>query len=612
MPRTFSRRPGARPAARRVAPSQAPAPSVAPAPASVAVVGKVALPGVLTVADLAERIGRSPIEVIKGLMKEGVMATVNQVVEFEVAAKVAATFGMEAEPEVRVSPAAPSASSVRRTGSHVRPPVVTIMGHVDHGKTSLLDAIRRSNVVATEAGAITQHIGAYQVDFKGQKITFLDTPGHEAFTAMRARGARLTDIAILVVAADDGVMPQTVEALDHGRAAGVPIVVALNKVDKPEANPDRVKTQLGEHGLLLEEWGGDVICVPVSAKQRIGLDDLLENILAVAELAELKANPNQVARGAVVEAKLDPTRGPVATLLVQDGGLKIGDMLVAGDAWGKVKAMFDDKGQRLKRAGPSTPVEVLGLNPVPQAGDTFEVVPDERAARQLMDSRREAAAATPGHRVSLRDIYARASHGELHELNIILKTDVQGSIEPIRASLERLATDKLQVRLIHAATGSITESDILLAVASKGIIFGFNSRPEPGARRLAEAEGVDIRTYDIIHGLVDDVNKALQGLLEPVSVEVTLGHAEVRAVFPFGRLGKVAGVSVADGRLQRGAKVRVLRQGRPVWEGPVGSLKRVKEDVREVTAGFECGVGLDGFNDFAVGDVLEAFTVEKR
>ena len=585
----------------------------AQASATTQVLQKILLPRALSVSQLAERLGHTPIEVIKALMKDGIMATVNQVVDFQAAASAAVGFGFEAEVEARTASAtaARAAPTLHKAGALARPPVVTIMGHVDHGKTTLLDAIRKANVAATEVGQITQHIGAYQVEIQGQKITFLDTPGHEAFTSMRARGARLTDIAVLVVAADDGVMPQTVEAIDHARAAGVPIVVALNKIDKPEANPDRVKAELGEHGLLLEEWGGDVICVPVSAKQRLGLDDLLANLLVVAEVGELKANPSLPARGAVVEAKLDPNRGPVATVLVQDGTLKVGDTMVVGDAWGKVKAMMDDRGQRLTRAGPSTPAAVLGLNQVPLAGGTFEVVPDERSARQAIDKRQSERAAASGHGLSLRDVYAQATLGMVKDLNVILKTDVQGSIEPIRGSLERLATDQLQVRIIHAATGSITESDVLLAVASKGIILGFNSRPEPGARQLAETEGIDIRSYDLIHTLVDDVNKALKGLLEPVSVEVILGHGEIRAVFSASRQGKVAGVAVTDGRIQRGSKVRVLRKGLIIKECGMASLRRLKDDVREVAEGFECGLTVAGFDGIMVGDIVEAFEIEK-
>ncbi|MBI4297938.1 MAG: translation initiation factor IF-2 [Chloroflexi bacterium] len=607
------RRP-ARPAVRRSAPSRAATllQEASPTP-PVQVVDKIDLPHALTVAQLAERLGHSPIDVIKALIKEGIMATINQVVDFEVASKVALGFGMQAQVEAKSTAAVHPRLAFEEGGrAHPRPPVVTIMGHVDHGKTTLLDAIRQSDVAATEAGGITQHIGAYQVEVNGQKITFLDTPGHEAFTAMRARGARVTDIAILVVAADDGVMPQTVEAIDHARAAGVPIVVALNKVDKPEANSERAKTQLGEHGLLLEEWGGDVICVPVSAKQKLGLEDLLENILVVAEVAELRADPSRPAQGTVIEASLDPARGTVATVLVQNGTLKTADVVVAGDTWGRVKAMFDDRGRRLRRAEPSTPVEVLGLNQVPQAGDVFEVATEERIARQLIEKRHAERLAAAPHASSLRDIYAQASLGQAKELSVILKADVQGSIEPIRDSLERLATDKLQVRVIHSATGNISESDVMLAVASSGIILGFNTRVEAGARRLAEAEGVDIRLYDVIHSLVDDVSKALQGLLEPVSVEVVLGHGEVRAVFSLGRSAKVAGVFVSDGRLQRGARVRVLRQGQLLRETAIASLRRIKEDAREVAAGFECGVGLEGFADFEEGDVLEAFVVEKR
>jgi translation initiation factor IF-2 len=485
------------------------------------------------------------------------------------------------------------------------------MGHVDHGKTKLLDAIRQTNVVDTEAGQITQHIGAYQVEIHGQKITFLDTPGHEAFTAMRARGAQVTDIAILVVAADDGVMPQTLEAINHAKAAGVPIVVAINKIDKPTANPDRVKQQLAENGVIIEEWGGDVIAVPVSAKRGDGIPDLLENLLIVAEILELKADPDRPAIGVVIEARLDSSRGPMATVLVQTGTLEIGGYVVVGDIWGKVKAMFDDKGKRVKKAGPSTPVGVLGLSSVPQAGDSLTVVSGEKEARaEVQRQQKEKEMSSTSKVPKLSNLFAQIQAGNVKELSIILKTDVQGSIEPIRDSLERLGSGEVKVRIVHSGSGSITENDVLLAIASKGIIIGFNARPEPGAKRLAEQEGVDIRSYQVIYTLVEDVEKALAGMLEPTYVDVVEGHGEVRATFST-RQGKIAGVYVTDGKIGRGASARVLRKGQPVFEGQVSSLKHFKENVREIAAGFECGVGVEGFPEFEVGDIIETYRKEK-
>jgi len=567
---------------------------------------QVVLPPSITVRQLAELLQVSPIEVIKQLMRNGIMANINQVLDFDTAALVAAIFGREARRQVtKVSVKRPPPPGAGKLSP--RPPVVTIMGHVDHGKTSLLDAIRQSNVAATEAGAITQHIGAYQVEVDSRKITFLDTPGHEAFTAMRARGAQVTDIAVLVVAADDGVMPQTIEAIDHARAADVPIVVAINKIDKPEANPERVKQQLADVGLVIEEWGGDVICVPVSAKKKQGINDLLENILVLAEVMELKAETDCPAEGVVIEAKLDKSRGPVATLLVQRGALKFGDILVAGDTWGKVKAMFNDLGKYLKKADPATPVEVLGLNAVPQAGDGFKVVSSEREARQVLEKRQAEREAARARAISLTGVSAQIGAGKTKELNIILKTDVQGSIEPIKDSLERLSDEKVKVRVIHAASGTVSESDILLAVASKAIIIGFNTRTEPGAQKLAELEGVSIRYYDVIYELVEDVTLAIKGLLEPTYTEVLEGQAEVLAVFDTAKKGKVAGVMVKEGRVRRDALVRVLRKGQIVCESKLISLRRFKEDVKEVAAGFECGVGVEGFSDFRVGDIIQVF-----
>jgi len=572
----------------------------------------VVLPRRLTVKQLADILGVSGIDAIKCLMRNGVMANINQVVDYETAAIVAADLGFESKEEPEAPQAAPK-PRIAETGKGIklRPPVVTIMGHVDHGKTKLLDAIRQTNVVDTEAGQITQHIGAYQVEIHGQKITFLDTPGHEAFTAMRARGAQVTDIAILVVAADDGVMPQTLEAINHAKAAGVPIVVAINKIDKPTANPDRVKQQLAENGVIIEEWGGDVIAVPVSAKRGDGIPDLLENLLIVAEILELKADPDRPAIGVVIEARLDSSRGPMATVLVQTGTLEIGGYVVVGDIWGKVKAMFDDKGKRVKKAGPSTPVGVLGLSSVPQAGDSLTVVSGEKEARaEVQRQQKEKEMSSTSKVPKLSNLFAQIQAGNVKELSIILKTDVQGSIEPIRDSLERLGSGEVKVRIVHSGSGSITENDVLLAIASKGIIIGFNARPEPGAKRLAEQEGVDIRSYQVIYTLVEDVEKALAGMLEPTYVDVVEGHGEVRATFST-RQGKIAGVYVTDGKIGRGASARVLRKGQPVFEGQVSSLKHFKENVREIAAGFECGVGVEGFPEFEVGDIIETYRKEK-
>ncbi len=578
--------------------------------------GSLAIPRTLTVNQLASLTGASPVEVIKELMKNGVMASVNQVIDFETASLVARDMGFEPQEETRPEEVADRAAFAEEDPSLLepRPPVVTIMGHVDHGKTKLLDAIRKTNVVAEEVGGITQHIGAYQVEVHGQRITFIDTPGHEAFTAMRARGAKVTDIAVLVVAADDGVMPQTVEAIDHAKAAGVPIVVAVNKIDLPDANPERVKQQLSEHSLLIEEWGGEVICVPVSAKTQEGLPNLLENILLLAEIQELKANPHRPAAGVVIEAELDSSRGPMATVLVQTGTLHVGDVAVAGESWGRVKAMFDEWGHRRKAAGPATPAKVMGLTSVPQGGDLFTVVSDEHAARAIVEERqreREAAALRPTHAVTLETFYGEVAAGKTRELNIVLKTDVQGTLEAARNALERLSEETVKVNIIHAATGDVNVSDVVLALASKGIVVGFNTRPDPEARRLAEAEGVDIRYYEIIYDLVDDVTKAVKGLLEPVYVEVVEGHAEVRQVFRV-RSGRVAGCHVRDGSINRGASARVLRDGQVLHASRVASLRRFKEDAREVQAGYECGISIEGFTDFQEGDVIETFGRQRK
>ena len=573
---------------------------------------EVNLPSLMSVRQLADCLEVMPVQIIKQLMRNGVMANINQVVDFDTAALIAKDIGYEAKKQTvptqtRISPV----SSQDKLSS--RPPVITIMGHVDHGKTSLLDAIRQSNIIATEAGAITQHIGAYQVEVAGRKITFLDTPGHEAFTAMRARGAQATDVTVLVVAADDGVMPQTVEAVHHAQAAGVSVVVALNKVDKANANPDKVKQQLADLGLVVEEWGGDVVCVPISAKKKQGIFELLENLLLVADILELKADSNCSAEGVVIEAKLDKTKGPLVTLLVQRGTLKLSDSLVIGNTWGKIKAMFDDMGKPVKQAEPSVPVEILGANSVPQAGDSFMVVNDERGARVLLEKREsvEKAALTSSRALSLSDLSKQISTGEVKELDIILKTDVQGSIEPIKDSLEQLGTDKIKVRVIHSGSGSITETDVLLALASKGIIVGFGNRSEPGARRLAEAEGISIRYYNVIYELVKDVDKALKGMLEPVYTEVLEGQAEVRAVFSAGKKGKIAGLHVKEGKVRRDSFIRVLRQNETIHESRIGSLRRFKEDVKEVSTGLECGVGLESSMDFQVGDIFQFYRQER-
>jgi translation initiation factor IF-2 len=577
---------------------------------------QISLPPVLTVKQLAELIDVTPVDIIKQLMRNGLMANINQTIDFNVASVITENFGYKVKRQPSPPKTKPSAPSKSTKGSKLipRPPVITIMGHVDHGKTSLLDAIRKTNVVATEAGAITQHIGAYQIVMDGRKITFLDTPGHEAFTAMRARGAQITDIAVLVVAADDGVMPQTIEAIHHAQAAGVPIVVALNKVDKPDANPDKVKQQLSDLDLIIEEWGGDTICVPVSAKKLQGISELLENLLLLADILELKAKPDGPAEGVAIEAKLDKNMGPLATLLVQKGTLKIGDTVVIGSTHGKVKAMFNDMGKPIKIAEPSTPVKVLGLNEVAQAGDTFKVAHDEHEARGLLEKRKstEQAVYTTGRTLSLSDFSSEiSSGGQAKDLNIILKTDVQGSIEPIKESLEQLTSEKVKVRVIHSSSGSITESDVMLALASNGIIVGFNTKAETGAQRLADLEKVSIRYYSVIYELIKDVEKAMKGMLEPTFAEVIDGQAEVRAVFETGKKGRVAGIAMKEGRASRDSSVRIIRKGEVIHEGRVSSLKRFKNDVKEVTIGQECGVGIEKFSDFQVGDIFQFYRQEK-
>jgi len=571
----------------------------------------ISLPQTLSVKQLADLLQVSAVEIIKQLMRNGVMANINQAVDFDTATLVADHFGYKAKKQ-------PVFAQIKRpisTGGgklSPRPPVITIIGHVDHGKTSLLDAIRQSNVIATEAGAITQHIGAYQVEVDSRKITFLDTPGHQAFTAMRARGTQLTDIAVLVVAADDGVMPQTIEAINHARAANVPIVVAINKIDKANANPDKLKQQLADLDLLIEEWGGDTVCVSISAKKKQGIDELLENLLLVADILELKGEHDCPAEGVVIEARLDKTRGPVATLLVQKGTLKLGDIIAISNTWGRVKAMFNELGKHPKKAEPATPVEVLGLNAVPHAGYSFSVVSSEREAKMLFEKSEDTQRKAPARAkaVSLSNLSTQISDGQIKELNIILKTDVQGSIEPIRDSLEQLGDERVKVRVIHSGSGGITESDVLLALASKGIIIGFNSRPEPGAQRLAETEGISIRYYNVIYELVKDVDKALKGMLEPTYTEVIEGQAEILAVFGTSKKGKVAGVSVKEGKLRRDALARVIRKGESIHESRINSLRRFKEDVKEIATGFECGIKIEGFTDFQVGDIIQSYRQE--
>ncbi|MFC1948570.1 translation initiation factor IF-2 [Chloroflexota bacterium] len=583
----------------------------------------VEIPDTMSVKQLADLLQVSAIDVIKQLMRNGIMANINQAVDYESAASVATNLGYEAklQPKARRK----SESLIREikdqqlqqekelSNLKPRPPVVTVMGHVNHGKTRLLDAIRKTNVMDSEAGGITQHIGAYQVEVDDKKITFLDTPGHEAFTAMRARGAQVTDITILVVAADDGVMPQTLEAIDHAKAAGVPIVVAINKIDKPEANPDLVKQQLADAGLLIEEWGGDTVCIPISAKEQQGIPELLENLLLVTDMEELKADSSKPALGVVIEAKMDKTKGALTTVLVHNGTLRVGDTIVVGNTWGRVKAMFNDQGKQVRKAGPASPVEILGLSSVSQVGDTLATVASERQARDLIAKQQPQVqpVSSAAKAVSLSTLYDQVSTGEVKELSVILRTDVQGSVEPIRNSLEQLETDEVKVRVIHSSAGNITESDVMLAIASKGIIIGFNTNSEPGAQRLAELEGISIRYYDVIYNLVDDVSKALKGMLEPTQVEVIEGRAEIRTVFPTGKKSNIAGSYITEGKVTRGSSVRVKRQGETLHDSVVSSLRRFKDDVREVTSGYECGIGVRDFNDFEEGDTLEFYRIEK-
>ena len=583
----------------------------------------VQVPATVAVRDFADALGLPHAQVLSALIETGTFASLNETISLEQAQKAGEKLGFT----VREGAAAPAPSRPRPKpkasgpGPYIRPPVVTVLGHVDHGKTSLLDAIRHTNVTASEFGGITQHIGAYQVTHRDKSskeekvITFIDTPGHEAFTAMRARGAQVTDIAVLVVAADDGVMPQTIEAIDHARAAGVPIIVALNKMDRPEANPDRVKQQLAEHGLMPEDWGGDTMVVPVSAITGMGLEDLLESILLQAEMLELTADPSLPARGAVIESRVERGRGAVATVLVQEGTLRIGDAVVVGSTYGKIKAMMDDRGDRLQKAGPSTPVEVLGLEAVPNAGDTLEVVSDEKTARQIAEERQEQEREKRLREQrprTLQDLYNQMQRGETRELRVVLRCDVDGSAEAIRQKLEALGqeSEEVTVRVLQSSVGAVGESDVMLAAASDAVVIAFNVNVDRAAREAAEREHVEIRRYNIIYELLDDVRKALSGLLEPEVREEVLGHAEVRALFRTPR-GVVAGCYVQDGKIQRNTSARVLRDGQEVWKGQIASLRHFKEDVREMAAGFECGIQLDGFDDVQEGDVIECFTVSE-
>ncbi len=571
----------------------------------------------MTPKELAERMSATPSDVIKRLIKLGVLAAINASIDPETIGKVAEQFGYTVE---RASPEELVEEMVEvEDPALLRPraPVVTVMGHVDHGKTSLLDAIRHTNVTATEAGGITQHIGAYEVEVPGHavsRVVFLDTPGHEAFTAMRARGAQATDIVVLVVAADDGVMPQTIEAVNHAKDAKVPILVAINKIDKPDADPNRIKQQLAEYGLVPEEWGGDTIFVPVSAKRREGIENLLDNLLVLAEVQELKANPSKPARGVVIEAELDKGRGPVAAVLVQSGCLRVGNAVVAGLHHGRVRAMINDKGRKLQEAGPANPVEILGLSGVPLAGDTFAVVGDEKKARQIAVARQEKhrqEMMVSQPKVTLDVLHQQIQRGEVKELRMILKGDVQGSVEPLQESLGHLSTGQVQVKVIHSSVGAITESDVMLASASNAIIVGFNVRPEPKAQRLAEQEHVDVRLYTVIYDAINQVKAALEGLLEPQYVERALGRVEVRQIFHVSKVGTIAGSYVAEGKVVRDARVRVVRDGQVVHQGKIGSLRRFKDDVREVQSGMECGIGLANYNDIHPGDVLEVYELEE-
>jgi translation initiation factor IF-2 len=569
----------------------------------------------VSIKELAEKMSKPAAEIIKKLLMLNIMATINQELDFETASLIAGDFGIEVEKIIDKSSEEVllKEEEDKEEDLKARPPIVTIMGHVDHGKTSLLDAIRETNVIATEAGGITQHIGAYNVTIAGKRIAFLDTPGHEAFTAMRARGANVTDIAILVVAADDGVMPQTAEAINHAKAANVSIIVAINKIDKPGANPDKVKQELTEYGLLAEDWGGDTIMVPVSAKKKEGIDTLLEMILLSSEMLELKANPNKKAKGTVIEAQLDKGRGPIATILVQEGTLFVGDAFVVGHTSGRIRAMVDEKGKRLKKAGPSTPVEIIGLSEVPDAGDIFVVMEDEKDARQIAEKRKDKQKQEQQKstmKVSLEDIFSQIQEGKMKELNIIVKADVQGSVEAIKQSLQKLSNEEVKVKTIHGGVGAISESDVMLASASSAIIIGFNVRPQPAAAELAEKDDVDIRLYRVIYNAIDDIEAAMKGMLEPEYKEVILGHAEIRTIFKVSNVGTIAGCMVKDGKVTRNSSVRLVRNGIVVHEGSLASLKRFKDDAKEVATGYECGLNLENYNNIEEGDIIESFIIE--
>jgi translation initiation factor IF-2 len=584
----------------------------------------IELPATITVRELAQSMKSSPIEVIKMLMANGVMANINQQIDFDTAAIVASEMGYEATLEAQDIGVEEDTGEIplwRRVIAEEdpaqlqpRPPVVTILGHVDHGKTTLLDAIRHTNVAGGEVGGITQHIGAYQVEHNGGIITFLDTPGHAAFTAMRARGAQGADVVVLVVAADDGVMPQTKEAAAHAKAAKVPIIIAMNKMDRSNADPDRVKQQLAEIGLVPDDWDGNTIVVPMSAKRQEGLEDLLEAVLLVADNIEILANPEGKVIGTVIEAERDRAKGILATLLIQNGSLSVGDVVVVGSAYGRLRAMFDFHGKKIRKAGPSTPVSVMGLNDVPQAGDIFKVVPNEKEARAIIQERNQQtsqAAATQKSAFTLEQLFDRVQSGEERELKLVVKADVQGSLEPIISSLNEIKGGDISVNILHAGTGNIGENDVMLAAASKAVVVGFNVQADASARRLAEAEGVSIRLYDIIYRLMEDVEKALKGMLEPEIKETVIGKAEVRAVFRISKIGNIAGCRVVEGEIRRNARIRVIRNGKMIHEGDISSLKHLQDDVREVRQGFECGIALKGFNEVVEGDVFEAFTLEK-
>ena len=576
----------------------------------------VEIPPEITVGDFAKLLGVSATEVIKKLMLLGVMASISETIDFDTAQLIGDELNATVVPEVIVTAEDLLFQEEEDKEEDLveRSPIVVVMGHVDHGKTSLLDAIRETHVTDSEAGGITQHIGAYSVKVQDRTITFLDTPGHEAFTAMRMRGAQVTDIAILVVAADDGIMPQTIEAINHAKAAEVSIIVAINKIDKDGANPERVKQELTEHGLVPEEWGGDVICVPVSAKEKTGIDQLLEMVILTADVKELKANPNRMAKGTVIEAKLDKGRGPVASVIVQTGTLHAGDIVIAGTSVGRVRAMVNEKGERVKEAGPSTPVEIVGLSDVPEGGDEFRAVSDEKAARQVVEERKQKMkdeAAKSMTKVSLDDLFNQMQAGEIKDLNIIIKADVQGSVEAVRQSLEKLSNDEVRVRVIHGAVGAINESDVMLATTSNAIIVGFNVRPDSGARASAELNHVDMRLYRVIYEAIEEIEAAMKGMLAPKFREVILGHAEIRQTFKVSGVGTIAGSYVQDGKIQRNSGVRIVRDGIVVHEGELDSLRRFKDDVKEVASGYECGMGFVRFNDIKEGDIVECYIMEE-